>query len=130
MGICCGVDIIEIGRVKEALETWGEEFLRKVFTQNEISYCEGKQAARYQHYAVRFAAKEAVAKAIGAGLTGNMPWTDIEVARDTNGKPYAILYSKAKDAMAKAGITEIVLSLSHCKDYAVAYAVGYVGEGK
>ena len=120
--IACGIDIIEISRVKKAVEENGERFVNKVFTLNEIDYCEKRSAAKHQHYAARFAAKEAVAKALGLGMTNGICWTDIEVLKDENGKPLIKLYGQAERIAAQMGVKSLNLSLSHCHEYAVANA--------
>ncbi len=123
MELTCGVDIIEIKRVRKAVEGNRERFLGKVFTRDEIDYCEQRAAAKYQHYAARFAAKEAVAKALGLGFTNGIWWTDIEVIKDPNGKPSIKLYGQAEATAQVLGIKSLNISLSHCKEYAVANAV-------
>lgn len=123
MGIHCGVDIIEIRRVKESFEAGKCAFRDRVFTGREIQYCEGKNAVKYESYAARFAAKEAVSKAFGTGIGENIAWKDIEVLNDELGKPYVVLHNGAKDLFKSINGCSIALSLSHCKDYAIAYAV-------
>ena len=120
MKISCGTDIIEIGRIKDALENRGDCFLNRVFTENEICYCESKKKQRYQHYAARFAAKEAVFKAISINLTDkySITWKDIEIENDLEGKPYVHLYGINEDVF-----ESIDISISHCREYAVAYVV-------
>ena len=132
--LSCGVDIIEIKRIKKAVESNQDKFLSKVFTQKEIEYCENRAAVRYQHYAARFAAKEAVVKALGIGFSQGIWWTEIEVIKDVNGRPAVKLYGNAQKAAEKMGIKSLNLSLSHCHDYAVASATCFVdtmtGENK
>ena len=86
MNIKCGTDIIEIERIKESIENLDEKFLKKVYTEKEIEYCEKKKNQKYQHYAVRFAAKEAIYKAISETLKDkySVTWTDIEIINDKN----------------------------------------------
>ena len=120
MKIKCGVDIIEISRVKESIESLGERFINRVFTEKEIEYCESKKMQRYQHYAVRFSAKEAIFKAVSDELENKFEinWKDIEILNDEKGRPYVrILNNKIQN------IEDIDISLSHCKEYAVANAV-------
>lgn len=117
MNISCGVDIIEIERVKNSIEDLGDKFLNKVFTKNEIEYCESKKKQKYQHYAARFAAKEAVFKAISKNLEDkySVSWKDFEVANDKQGRPNINLIGfDTKE------IENIDISISHCKQYAVA----------
>lgn len=123
MNIQCGTDIIEIDRIRKALEKSSTSFSVKVFTESEINYCESKKNAKFKSYAARFAAKEAVAKALGTGIDEGIRWKDIEVLNDMRGKPHINLYGKARDIYEALGGSEISLSLSHCENYAVAFAV-------
>lgn len=117
MKVTCGTDIIEIERIKKSIEDVGEKFLNKVFTKNEIEYCEGKKAQKYQHYAARFAAKEAAFKAISWKLEDKYEicWKDIEVENDKQGRPSLNIIG-----IDLSDIEDIDLSISHCKSYAVA----------
>lgn len=119
MKILCGTDIIEINRVEEAIESLGDKFLNGVFTKQEIEYCESKKKQKYQHYAGRFAAKEAVFKAISELLESKyeIKWTDIEILNNENSKPKVNLKLKLEN------IENIDISISHCKQYATATAV-------
>jgi len=121
----CGTDIVEISRIKEAIEKHGDIFLKKVFTSSEISYCETGEATRYQHFAGRFAAKEAVSKCLGTGFLGEFELKDIEIKNNEFGKPEVILYNKAMDVFKEKGYTEITISISHSKEYAISMVVGY-----
>lgn len=116
-----GTDIIKVDRLQRSIEK-NERFAEKVFTTAEISYCEAR-ASKYQSYAARFAAKEAVMKAIGTGWDGTINWTDIEVVLDHLGKPGILCHGATLAFMDKHRITHIHLSLSHEQDYAVAYVV-------
>ena len=117
MNITCGNDIIEIERVKESIENIGEKFLKRVFTDKEIEYCESKKAQKYQHYAGRFAAKEAAFKAISKILKDkySVCWKDFEVINNEQGRPYLTLYN-----VDTTKIESIDVSISHCKLYATA----------
>ena len=117
MNITCGTDIIEIERIKENIENIGEKFLKRVFTDKEIEYCESKKAQKYQHYAGRFAAKEAAFKAISKILKDkySVCWKDFEVINDEQGRPYLTLYN-----VDNTKIESIDVSISHCKLYATA----------
>lgn len=120
MKIKCGTDIIEIDRIRESIESLGNKFLQKVFTEREIQYCESKKVQKYQHYAARFAAKEAAFKAISESLEDKyeLTWSDYEVLNDETGKPIIkILGREIKE------LENIDLSISHCKQYAVATVV-------
>ena len=117
MKIKCGVDIIEISRIKESIESLGERFINRVFTEKEIEYCESKKNQKYQHYAARFAAKEAVFKALSWKLEDKYAicWKYIEVVDDKQGRPSLNIIG-----MNLNDIENIDISLSHCKEYAVA----------
>lgn len=120
MKITCGTDIIEISRIRESIDTIGEKFIERVFTEKEIAYCESKQKQKYQHYAARFAAKEAAFKAVSHSLNDkySMSWQDVEVENDSNGKPQIHI-----NKIDLNKIENIDLSISHCKDYACANVV-------
>lgn len=107
-----GIDIIEIARIQKAVERWGDDFLHHIFNEEEIAYCRHRKNP-YQHYAVRFAAKEAVFKAVGDRKMG---WKDLTITNDADGKP-ACSYS------AQGFTKKILISLSHSRDYAVASAI-------
>ena len=114
MNVLIGTDIIEINRIKKALKN--EKFIKRIYTENEIKYCEEKGVQKYQSYAGKFSAKEAVYKALNTKID-SFKWTDIEILNDENGKPYVNLNIKVDK------INEIEISISHCKDYAIAYVV-------
>ena len=117
MKITCGTDIIEIDRVKESIEELGEKFIERVFTDKEIEYCESRKGQKYQHYAGRFAAKEAAFKAISKILDNkySVCWKDFEVVNDKQGRPQMNLLNINTDE-----IESIDVSISHCKLYATA----------
>ena len=121
----CGTDIIEIYRIKEAIEKNGDTFLNKVYTKGEIEYCESKKNNKYQHYAGRFAAKEAASKMLGTGFAGDFDWKDIEVLNNESGKPELNLYRGAKDLFEKEGYEKVSVSISHSKEYATSIVIGY-----
>lgn len=117
MKVTCGTDIIEVERIKDSIEELGDKFLNRVFTKKEIEYCESKKVQKYQHYAARFAAKEATFKAISWKLKDkyDISWKDIEVENDKQGRPKLnIMGIDLKD------VENIDISISHCKNYAVA----------
>lgn len=120
MKVTCGTDIIEIYRIKESIESLGNKFIQKIYTYDEIKYCESKNTQKYQHYAARFAAKEAVFKAISFMLNDkySICWKDIEVMNDKQGRPIVNLMISNLE-----NINNIDLSLSHCKEYATANVV-------
>ncbi len=111
-----GVDIIEISRIRKSVETLGETFLSKVFTEREIAYCAAKMN-RYQHLAARFAAKEAVSKALSTGWAGEFRWKDVEVMNDPSGQPHITLYGKLGERLASS---TLFVSLSHSESHVVA----------
>ena len=117
MKISCGVDIIEIDRVKESIEQLGDKFLNRVFTDKEIEYCESRKNQKYQHYAARLAAKEAAFKAVSGQIDDkyNVCWKDFEVTNDEQGRPSIKLVG-----IDEKSIENIDISISHCKKYAVA----------
>lgn len=122
MKICCGTDIIEIERIKRSIENQktGKRFLERVYTKKEMQYCESKKSQKYQHYAVRFAAKEATFKALSEQIEDKytITWKDIEIIKDTQGKPKLNLANiDLKD------MESIDLSLSHDKQHAIATVV-------
>lgn len=116
-----GTDIIEIDRIRQAIERSGYRFLERVFTPAEIAYCEAGRD-RFPSYAARFAAKEAVLKAMGSGLK-HCRWVDVEVRRGADGPPEVMLHGNAAELARARGIREWHLSLSHSKKHAVAYAI-------
>ena len=113
-----GVDIIEISRVGRLLELYGDRFLKRIFTPGEIDYCRG----RPPNLAGRFAAKEATMKALGTGVRG-VNWKDIEVVRHESGAPSIKLHAKGAQRAHRLSIQEISVSISHSRDYAVAFVV-------
>ena len=117
-----GTDIIECLRIAQMIERHGELFITRVFTEHEIGYCAARKAAT-QHYAGRWAAKEAVLKALGTGWRRGISWRDIEVRNQPSGAPTVALRGGAKEVLERAGIERIHLSISHCRSHAIAYAV-------
>lgn len=122
MAIFCGTDIIEIERLKKSILEL-EGFRGRVFTDSEICYCENRNNAKFESYAARFAAKEAVMKAFGTGLAGGIEWKQIEILNNEKGKPYVVLTNKALEHFYALGGKSMDISLSHCGLYAIAYAV-------
>ena len=120
--LATGVDIIEISRVRGVLERFGQRFLDRVYTPNEIAFCRD----RPPNLAARFAAKEATMKALGSGVRG-IGWKDIEVIRHPSGVPSIKLHGRAKARAERLGVKEISVSLSHSRDYAVAFVVTQQG---
>lgn len=119
MKIRTGIDIIEIERVKQSIEDTDGKFCERIYTKKEIEYCESKKVQKYQHYAARFAAKEAVLKAISQLLESkfDIEWKEIEILNDQNGRPYVNWLKQGIE------IKDIDISISHCKTYATASVV-------
>lgn len=113
----CGTDIVNVSRIKNSIEELGEKFLKRIYTDEEISYCESRRMCKYESYAARFAAKEAVYKAISPTINQDGAFTEVEVLNEENGKPYVILHGELKRI---AGDRKIELSLSHEKEFAIA----------
>ena len=117
-----GIDIVECLRIAQMIERHGELFITRVYTDLEIEYCTARKAAT-QHYAGRWAAKEAVLKALGTGWRRGISWRDIEIRNDRSGRTTVKLRGGARDVMERAGISECTSSISHCRSFAVAYVV-------
>jgi len=116
---CIGVDIIEIARIERAVARWGESFLHRVYTDLELRLCRKKLSS----LAARFAGKEAVIKALGAKNKG-ISWREIEILSDSSGKPSVRLYGKAQNQANGLGLDNLVISLSHSREYAIAFVTG------
>jgi len=117
-----GTDIIENVRIGQMIEKHGELFLQRVFTEQEIRYCQRRRAA-IQHYAGRWAAKEAVMKTLGTGFTRGVGFQDIEVVSHRSGRPSIQLRGGAGEVARRLGIDEILITISHCRAYATATAI-------
>lgn len=125
MIISTGVDLAEVDRIQAALEhrRTGRRFRARVFTENEIAYCEKKRRGKYESYAGRFAAKEAVMKALGRGWGAKVRWLDIEVARARSGKPEIVLHDKTAKLAEDLGIRRWTLSITHTKQHGLAFVI-------
>jgi holo-[acyl-carrier protein] synthase len=117
-----GTDIVATSRIEGLIRDRGAAFLQRWFTSREIDYCSGK-AVPSRHFAARFAAKEAVAKALRVPWEGPLPWRSIEIVNDGSDAPSVLLHGAVSAAAATAGVGEIKVSLSHCDAYAIAIAV-------
>jgi len=127
MRVSCGTDVVDVGRIEKSIKT-NARFAKKVFTDNEIEYCENKKAGRYESYAARFAAKEAFLKAMGTGLFEGASLTDIEVVNETgpiwgSGAPSFKLSGAAADIYRQRGGASLSLSISHTAGTALAMVV-------
>lgn len=121
-----GTDIIEISRIRALHQKQGDAFLQKCFTPSEVEYCLRKQNAA-ESLATRFAAKEAVMKALGSGWGEGVAFCNIEVVREGEEAPRIVLHGAAAEFAAARGVRQIQVSVSHCKEYAVAFAVAEGG---
>jgi holo-[acyl-carrier protein] synthase len=117
-----GTDIVECPRIGKMIEQHGEIFLRRVYTDREIRYCQARTHA-IEHFAGRWAAKEAILKAMGTGRTRGIAWTHIEVRNGQEGQPKVMIGGVAREVARERGIGEILISISHCRTYATAYAI-------
>ena len=120
--VSTGIDIVECERIKQMIDRHGTAFTRRVFTDYEISYCESRRRA-VEHFAGRWAAKEAVVKALGTGWSRRIGYRDIEVQSNRDGMPRIGLRGAARELAQKQKIARILISISHCESYAVANAV-------
>jgi holo-[acyl-carrier protein] synthase len=118
-----GVDIVEISRLERAIEQYGDRFVNRVFTEQEIDYCE-RVARKAERYATRFAAKEAARKAIGAATpVVALAWRDVEIISSTEGAPQLQFHGRAAELVKELKITRAHISLSHERDQAIAFVV-------
>src|SRR5262249_52896044 len=121
-----GTEIVECLRIGRMIEEHGEMFLTRVYTEREIRYCQARKRTT-EHFAARWAAKEAILKCLGTGWRRGLNWTDMEVRLDNQGKLQVLLCGAAKDIAQRLGVVDIHLSLSHCRAYATAYAMAVRG---
>lgn len=117
-----GTDVIECLRIAQMIERHGELFISRVYTEHEIGYCSTKKAST-QHYSGRWAAKEAVLKALGTGWRQGISWRDVEVRNNSSGGPVVVLHGGAREVYERRGIRKMHISISHCRNYATATAV-------
>jgi len=114
-----GIDIIEIARVEQAVARWGDRFLHRVYTDSELRLYRKK----FSSLAARFAGKEAVMKALGGGNTG-IGWREIEILSDPSGRPLVRLHGRAQAQAGRLGLARFAASLSHSREYAIAFVAG------
>jgi len=117
-----GVDIVEVFRMRDAINKWGTNFLSKIFTKKEMEYSYSRRFS-HQHFAARFAAKEAVFKAFGEGRRSPIKWTDIEILNNGEGRPVVEFHDDALKLKKSKKINRVIVSMSHSKNYAVANAL-------
>ncbi len=122
MIIGCGIDLIKIERIEKIIKKWGDNFTSRVFTLLEREYCEKKKGNKYQSYAGRFAAKEALLKALGLGLR-EANWKEIEIKNDELGQPIIDTSGKLKNIALAKGVSKYFITISHTKDYAIAQVI-------
>ena len=117
-----GTDIVEVERIRKMMLDHGDHFLQRIFTPAEIAHCQPRREAA-QHFAGRWAAKEAVMKALGTGFTQDVGWTDIEILVKPSGQPYVVLHGVTRSYADSIGIGDILITLSHTKLMATATAI-------
>lgn len=122
MIVGCGIDVVDVARIRRAAQRFGRRFLERVFTPAEIAYVEGK-SNRWERYAARFAAKEAGMKAIGTGLRAGVRWRDFEVSNQASGKPTLLLSGEAARIAARLGARAVHLSITHTRESAAAVVI-------
>ena len=127
MVIGIGTDIIEIDRIKNSIEKYGDRFLSKIYTPTEIEYCQSK-VNKYQHFAARFAAKESVYKALATGWQEVLSWQEIEIFNEATGMPHVTMRGKLKEFLADD--KSLKISISHSKNYVVSVAIIYKTDSK
>jgi holo-[acyl-carrier protein] synthase len=123
-----GIDIVETTRIARLIDEHGAHFLDRVFTAAEQAYCDVNKKRRLEHYAGRFAAKEAVLKVLGTGWRGGIAWTDVEVVKDPSGQPLVVLTGECLRIAKQIGISRWHLSISHIETHATASAIGMRGD--
>jgi holo-[acyl-carrier protein] synthase len=123
-----GTDITECLRIARMIDRHGDLFINRVYTLDEITYCRNRKQAT-QHFTGRWAAKEAILKAIGTGWRGGISWRDMEIRNDSQGKPFVAVRGGVRDVFQQLGIREILVSISHCHTHATAIAIA-VGSKK
>jgi holo-[acyl-carrier protein] synthase len=122
MIVAIGIDIIEVARVREVLART-PRFRERVFTVAERAYCDGRGVVAAQHYAARFAAKEAMLKALQTGWRGGISWHDVEIASYESGAPYLVLSGEVSELLVRSGASKVHLSLSHTTEHAIAQVI-------
>ncbi|HKO96905.1 MAG TPA: holo-ACP synthase [Pyrinomonadaceae bacterium] len=122
MIVSIGIDIIEVARIREVLQRT-PRFCERVFTKSERAYCESRGAVSAQHYAARFAAKEAALKALKTGWRGGISWHDVEIVSEDSGAPYLLFHGEAKNIYEKSGTVRAHLSIAHTSEHAIAEVI-------
>jgi len=114
-----GVDVVDVKRMRAAIDAWGPALIKKMFTETEVAYCKSKKKP-HEHFAARFAAKEAVSKAMETGWSGQFRWRDVEVVNESSGAPKVVLHDFVASQLAQC---KVHVSLSHTEDTVVAFAL-------
>ena len=117
-----GIDIVEVSRITQSLERFGDRFLKRILLPAEMAYCQSHKVMA-PHVAGRFAAKEAISKAFGTGIGKHLGWLDMEVVRKDSGEPYVVLHGAGLDLLSMRGASKVHISLSHTQVYATAVAL-------
>jgi len=120
--IGCGIDLVKIERIEKIIKKWGDNFIFRIFTPLEREYCEKKKGNKFQSYAGKFAAKEALLKALGLGLR-EANWKEIEIKNDELGQPIIHTSGKLKNVALAKGVSKYFISISHTKEYAIAQVI-------
>jgi len=118
----CGIDLVKIERIEKIIKRWGDNFIFRIFTPLEREYCEKKKGNKYQSYAGRFAAKEALLKSLDLGLRG-VNWKEIEIENNELGQPIIETSGKLKNIASVKGVSKYFITISHTKDYAIAQVI-------
>ena len=121
-----GIDVVEIDRIEESIEKFGDKFLNRIFTAEERSYCDS-QKRPHVNYAARFAVKEAIAKSFGTGIGKELSWLDMTILRAPSGEPSVVFSGAGKIFMETKNIVSVKISLTHAKQYAAANAIAMCG---
>ena len=117
-----GIDLVEVGRIRESCERFGERFLSRILRPSEIAYCQSHKFMA-PHVAARFAAKEAISKAFGTGIGKDLGWQDMEIQRRESGEPFVVLHGQGAGLLVARGGSRVVVSLSHTQAHATAVAI-------
>ena len=124
-----GTEIVECLRIARMIERYGEMFINRIFTDEEVTYCRERKLAT-QHFTGRWAAKEAVLRALGTGWRPGINWRDIEIRPEAGGRATVAVRGVVRDVVEELGVTRIVVSIAHCRTYATAYALALGGPAK
>ena len=124
-----GTDITECLRIARMIERHGDLFINRVYTPDEIAYCQSRRQST-QHFTGRWAAKEAILKALGTGWRRGISWRDMEIRNDAAGKPLVAVRGGVKEVVEQLGVAKLLVSISHCRSHATAYAIAVGSEAE